>query len=255
MTLIRNCAKLQHLDSIVNYRPRGSPRRFLRPLPDSPRLQLMRRPGWWAVALAGAFAVAASRPLAGGGPGHASVIRSLKFTGNKSIDKTTLSVAIGTTNSSWFARNAAVRWIGLGEKRYLDETEFRRDVLRLILLYRQSGFLEVKVDTAVIRDPKYAWITFKITEGPPIVVTSFTRQRARFPARVRPSSRGPAAPGREAVQPLSLPGQRRLASSGGCATSATPRPMCCATSRWTRSPAPRWPRSMSCPAASPSSAG
>lgn len=131
------------------------------------------RPSWWAVALAGAFAAAtASSPAAA--QDTLRVIRSLKFTGNKSIDKTTLSAAIGTTNSSWFARSSAVRWIGLGEKRYLDETEFRRDVLRLILLYRQTGFLEVKVDTVVIRDPKYAWITFKITEGPPIVVTSFT---------------------------------------------------------------------------------
>jgi outer membrane protein insertion porin family len=131
------------------------------------------RPTWWAVALAGAFAATAvTAPAAA--QDTLRVIRSLKFTGNKSIDKVTLSIAIGTTNSSWFARNGAVRWIGLGEKRYLDETEFRRDVLRLILLYRQTGFLEVKVDTVVIRDPKYAWITFKITEGPPIVVTSFT---------------------------------------------------------------------------------
>ncbi len=134
----------------------------------------MRRPAWWAVALAGAFAVAAVVPSRAVAQDTLRVIRSLKFTGNKSIDKTTLSVAIGTTNSSWFARNVMVRWIGLGEKRYLDETELRRDVLRIILLYRQSGFLEVKVDTAVARDPKYAWITFKITEGPPIVVTSFT---------------------------------------------------------------------------------
>jgi len=134
----------------------------------------MRRPAWWAVALAGALAVAAAVPTRAVAQDTLRVIRSLKFTGNKLIDKTTLSAAIGTTNSSWFARNAAVRWIGLGEKRYLDETEFRRDVLRLILLYRQSGFLEVKVDTLVLRDPKYAWITFKITEGPPVVVTSFT---------------------------------------------------------------------------------
>jgi outer membrane protein insertion porin family len=134
----------------------------------------MRRPAWWAVALAGAFAVAAAVPSRAVAQDTLRVIRSLKFTGNKSIDKTALSAAIGTTNSSWFARNVMVRWIGLGEKRYLDETELRRDVLRIILLYRQSGFLEVKVDTAVARDPKYAWITFKITEGPPVVVTSFT---------------------------------------------------------------------------------
>jgi len=134
---------------------------------------MMRRPAWWALALAGLFAAAAT-PSGAAAQDTLRVIRSLKFKGNKAINNATLSTAIGTTNSSWFARKSAVRWIGLGEKRYLDETEFRRDVLRLVLLYRQSGFLEVKVDTVVIRDPKYAWITFKITEGPPVVVTSFT---------------------------------------------------------------------------------
>ncbi|HTO72332.1 MAG TPA: BamA/TamA family outer membrane protein [Gemmatimonadales bacterium] len=100
------------------------------------------------------------------------IVRGLHFVGNKSLDSDYLSAAIGTTNSAWFARSGLVRWIGLGEKRQFDETEFRRDVLRLILLYRQSGFLEVKVDTAVVRKPKEVDVTFKITEGPPIVVTS-----------------------------------------------------------------------------------
>lgn len=100
------------------------------------------------------------------------IVRGLKFTGNKSLDSETLSSAIGTTNSAWFARFGLVSWIGLGEKRIFDETEFRRDVLRLELLYKQSGFLEVKVDTVVVRKPKEVSVTFKITEGPPVVVTS-----------------------------------------------------------------------------------
>lgn len=115
--------------------------------------------------------------LAGGvGPAMAQdqdrVVRGLHFVGNKSLDSDLLSSAIGTTNSAWFARSWVVRWIGLGEKRLFDETEFRRDVLRLTLLYRQSGFLEVKVDTQVVRKPKEVDVTFKITEGLPIVVTS-----------------------------------------------------------------------------------
>jgi outer membrane protein insertion porin family len=99
------------------------------------------------------------------------VVRGLSFEGNHAIDDYTLSIAIGTTNSSWFARSGLVRWLGLGEKRYFDPVEFRRDVLRLILFYRQSGFMEVAVDTVVQRGAHDVHLTFQITEGPPIVVT------------------------------------------------------------------------------------
>ena len=99
------------------------------------------------------------------------VVRGLRFEGNHAIDNYTLSVAIGTTNSSWFARSPLVSWLGLGEKRYFDPVEFRRDVLRLILFYRQSGFMDVTVDTLVRRGDRDVRLTFKIHEGPPTVVT------------------------------------------------------------------------------------
>ncbi len=99
------------------------------------------------------------------------VVRGLHFEGNKAIDDYTLSIAIGTTNSSWFARSRLVRWIGLGEKRYFDPTEFRRDVLRLMLFYRQSGFLEVAVDTTVQHRGHDVNLIFRIREGRPIEVT------------------------------------------------------------------------------------
>jgi outer membrane protein assembly complex protein YaeT len=60
----------------------------------------------------------------------------------------------------------------LGEKRYLNETEFRRDVLRILLLYRRSGFLEARVDTLVRRSPDAVHIRFVITEGEPVRVRS-----------------------------------------------------------------------------------
>jgi outer membrane protein assembly complex protein YaeT len=100
----------------------------------------------------------------------APVVRSLSFDGNHAITDNSLSIAIGTTNSSWFARKWFVRWLGLGEKRYFDPIEFRRDVLRLTLFYRQSGFMEVKVDTLVRRTGGDIHLKFLITEGPPIVV-------------------------------------------------------------------------------------
>jgi outer membrane protein insertion porin family/translocation and assembly module TamA len=102
------------------------------------------------------------------------VVRGLAFQGNKSLPKTLLTSSIATTSSSWFASNGLVRWIGLGEKRFFNELEFQRDVLRLEVLYRRSGFPDVEVDTIVRRTPEDVYVTFKITEGRPIVVTDFT---------------------------------------------------------------------------------
>ncbi|HWZ28686.1 MAG TPA: POTRA domain-containing protein, partial [Gemmatimonadales bacterium] len=102
------------------------------------------------------------------------VVRGLSFEGNHAIDDYTLSSAIATSQSAWLARVGWVRWLGLGEKRYLDEIEFRRDVVRLLLLYRQSGFMRVQIDTTVRRTDNAAWITFNITEGPPVRLTRLT---------------------------------------------------------------------------------
>ncbi len=100
------------------------------------------------------------------------MVRGLDFSGNHAIDDYTLRISIATTQSSWVARFALTRWMGAGEKRYLEETEFRRDVLRLILLYRVSGYLQVRVDTIVRRTPGAARIKFLIHEGPPVRLRS-----------------------------------------------------------------------------------
>ena len=99
-------------------------------------------------------------------------MRQLAFDGNKAVDDVTLASAISTTNSSWFARSSLISWIGLGEKRRLNERDLRRDVERIRLLYRISGFLEVKVDTLIRRTDRDAFITFRITEGAPVVLTA-----------------------------------------------------------------------------------
>jgi outer membrane protein insertion porin family len=98
------------------------------------------------------------------------VVRGLEFVGNRALDDLTLASAIATTNSSWWARNPVVRWIGLGEKRYFDELEFRRDVVRLMLLYRQSGYMNAVIDTVVRRPGRDAYVTFLIHEGEPVRV-------------------------------------------------------------------------------------
>ena len=98
------------------------------------------------------------------------VVRGLSFVGNRALDDYTLESAIATTKSSWWARSQFVRWLGLGEKRYFNEVEFRRDVVRLILLYRQSGYMNAVVDTSVRRTARDVYATFRIHEGDPVRV-------------------------------------------------------------------------------------
>jgi len=102
------------------------------------------------------------------------VVRRLEFSGNNAIPDEVLASAISTTNSSWFARSGLVRWLGLGAKRYFDPQDFRRDVVRLGVLYKRSGYYEAAIDTLVRRTPEDVYITFTINEGQPIVVTSFS---------------------------------------------------------------------------------
>ena len=102
------------------------------------------------------------------------VIRQLDFRGNKAISDEVLASAIATTNSSWFARAGLFRWIGLGAKRYFDPQEFRRDVVRIGVLYKRSGYYEAVIDTLVRRTPEDVYITINITEGEPIIVNSLT---------------------------------------------------------------------------------
>jgi outer membrane protein assembly factor BamA len=101
------------------------------------------------------------------------VVRQLSFEGNRALSDEVLAAAISTTNSSWFARSF-LRWLGLGAKRYFDEQEFRRDVVRLSVLYRRSGFPDAVIDTLVRRTTEDVYITFKIKEGDPILVKTLT---------------------------------------------------------------------------------
>ncbi|MSR06746.1 MAG: hypothetical protein EXR93_06755 [Gemmatimonadetes bacterium] len=102
------------------------------------------------------------------------VVRGLSFKGNRAIDAEILRNSISTSRSSQWQWTALLRWTGFGQKRYFDETEFRRDVLRLTLLYRQSGFFETKIDTVVIRKRADVWIRVLIVEGEPVRIGSVT---------------------------------------------------------------------------------
>jgi outer membrane protein assembly complex protein YaeT len=163
LTLSRNPAILQHLDHVVNH-ARQSPAAGFR-LSD-----FMTR---W-LGIAAAFAALSLVAVNASGQDTALVIRKVAFDGNKALSDGVLRAAIGTTNSSWFARAWGIRALGLGSKRIFDPVEFRRDVLRLTLLYRQSGYMDVRVDTVVQREKGIVRLGFTVTEGAPVVVSSRT---------------------------------------------------------------------------------
>src|SRR6267142_459396 len=129
---------------------------------DAARLRQLR-----ALRLTLLVAVFAAAPLAAQQE-QQRVVRGLSFEGNHAIDDYTLSTAIATTNSSAFATSPFLRWLGLGEKRSFNELEFRRDVVRLMLLYRQSGYMNAVVDTLVRREGRDIYIKFRMYEGDPV---------------------------------------------------------------------------------------
>src|SRR2546428_8852925 len=114
-------------------------------------------------------AVLAAAPLPLAAQQEQRVVRGLSLDGNKAIDDYAVSRGIATSNSSFFASVWWLRWIGLrGEKLYFNELEFRRDVVRLLLLYRQSGYMNALIDTLVRRDGNDVFIRFRIMEGVPV---------------------------------------------------------------------------------------
>jgi outer membrane protein assembly complex protein YaeT len=112
-------------------------------------------------------------------------VREVSFEGNDAIDDYTLSISIATSQSPWMRRHFWIRWLGLGTPRYFDELEFRRDVLRLQLLYRQHGYYEARIDTTVRRARDHIRVTFRIEEGLPVVVDTITIMREDSAIRPR----------------------------------------------------------------------
>jgi outer membrane protein insertion porin family/translocation and assembly module TamA len=95
--------------------------------------------------------------------GDTEVLR-LEFTGNQAFPSSVLANGIATTPSTW-----ARRWLKVFGTRYcLDPVEFPRDVIRLVIFYRNHGFLGVSVDTTVTRlGPQQVAVRFVITEDYP----------------------------------------------------------------------------------------
>ncbi len=101
-------------------------------------------------------------------------VAAVRFRGNLALDDYALSISIATSASNWTYGWPLLRALKIGVRRVFDEVEFRRDVLRLQLLYRQHGFFEAGIDTVVRRGGDAVRVTFRIAEGPPVVVDSIS---------------------------------------------------------------------------------
>ncbi len=94
-------------------------------------------------------------------------VARLVFEGNAAFSSSVLGNGITTTPSSWARRTFGV----LGERRCVDRQKLPLDVLRLLVFYRNHGFLAATVDTAVTpADRGAVSVRFSIREGMPVLV-------------------------------------------------------------------------------------
>ena len=104
-------------------------------------------------------------------PGDTEV-RALDFRGNRAFSDAVLGAAVVTTPSASVHRTRLGRAVlgKLFQRRCIDRSEIVLDRARLILFYRNHGFPDVAVDTAVKRNGRAIEVRFDITEGRPIRV-------------------------------------------------------------------------------------
>jgi outer membrane protein insertion porin family/translocation and assembly module TamA len=129
------------------------------------------RPCWFGLLFSLVLAVSASHASAQDlicDPGDREV-RRVTFSGNSAFEDERLESAIATTASTWWNR---VGLSFLGTRRCLDELELQRDVLRLRYFYRQRGYYQTQVDTAVVPvNDDAVGVHFRVDEGPPVVIS------------------------------------------------------------------------------------
>ncbi len=82
-------------------------------------------------------------------------VRSLALSGVRSVDRDELTQSIATTASRCKSFLLTVfcpltHSDRIWEKRYLDRTELRRDVLRIRVFYWMRGYRQAAVDTSVV---------------------------------------------------------------------------------------------------------
>ena len=100
-------------------------------------------------------------------PGDLEVM-SLRFSGAQAFDPAVLEAGIVTTPSSWLRRTTG----RLGARRCLDHQQFALDALRLVLFYRNHGYVAATVDTLVAPAGRgRVAVEFRVTEGAPIRIS------------------------------------------------------------------------------------
>jgi outer membrane protein assembly factor BamA len=99
----------------------------------------------------------------------------LEFVGNSAFPDGALARGITTTQSSWTRRNLDFLPFKVGQSWCFDAHTVSVDSLRLVALFRRSGFLEVQVGSAVRRlSPSRVGVTFTIREGRPTIAARVT---------------------------------------------------------------------------------
>lgn len=97
-------------------------------------------------------------------PGDTEV-RALRFAGNRAFSSATLADGIATTPSSFMRRRVGI----FGRRRCLDRAQFALDAVRLVVFYRNHGYVAATVDTLVTPlGPGRVAIQFTVLEGEPI---------------------------------------------------------------------------------------
>ena len=122
-------------------------------------------------------------------------VKEVRFEGVRAIDRGDLQDAIATQASAClglafrpfclFTKSPYVY-----ERRYFDQTEFSRDVVRLLVYYYNRGWRDARVDTTVTRvDDNAVRVTFRVTENAPTLVRSIAVQDSAGPLARRGRAR------------------------------------------------------------------
>lgn len=98
-------------------------------------------------------------------------VRAVRFQGNATFSSEELSARVLTTPSSFTRRYLRA----FGARRCYPDIGLQNDVANLKLYYQNYGFYDTRVDTIVTTvSPKRVDVTFRITEGQPLVLDSLT---------------------------------------------------------------------------------
>jgi outer membrane protein insertion porin family len=96
-------------------------------------------------------------------------VRNVRFEGNETFSSVELSARVLSTASSGIWNKTRI----LGTRRCFPDIGLANDVLNLQTFYRNYGFYDTKVDTAVVpAGSQRVDILFRITEGQPLILDS-----------------------------------------------------------------------------------